>query len=83
MILSESNVDSDIAKKLKDDFSNIQHDSVIKRIKRFLTNNLFNPYIFMIKLLDMLSLHIRKSMMIKEFTLFLIICSLMIIILFL
>lgn len=35
MILSESTVASDISKELKGDFSLIQHDSVIKRIKRF------------------------------------------------
>ena len=34
MIQSESTVASDIAKKLKDDFSLIQADSVIKRIRR-------------------------------------------------
>ena len=46
MILSESVVASDIAKNLKDDFSLIQHDSVIRRIKRFFSNKLFNPYEF-------------------------------------
>lgn len=46
MILSESTVASDIAKNLKDDFSLVHHDSVIKRIKRFFTNKLFNPYDF-------------------------------------
>jgi len=35
MILSESSIASDIAKILKDDFSLVQHDSVIKRIRRF------------------------------------------------
>ena len=46
MISSESCVSSDIAKNLNDDFSLIQLDSVIKRIKRFFSNNLFNPYVF-------------------------------------
>lgn len=46
MILSESSVASDIAKHLKDDFSLVQLDSVIKRIKRFFKNKLFNPYDF-------------------------------------
>ena len=48
MICAESTVASDIAKNLKDDFSLVQHDSVIKRIKRFFTNKLFNPYLFYI-----------------------------------
>ncbi len=46
MILSESVVTSDIAKNLKDDFSFIQLDSVIRRIRRFFTNKLFNPELF-------------------------------------
>lgn len=46
MILSESSVASDIAKHLKDDFSLVQFDSVIRRIKRFFKNKLFNPYEF-------------------------------------
>lgn len=46
MILAESVVASDIAKNLKDEFSLIQHDSVVKRIKRLFTNKLFNPYSF-------------------------------------
>lgn len=50
MILSESTVASDISKELKGNFSLIQHDSVIKRIKRFFTNKLFNPYIFFDKI---------------------------------
>ena len=46
MILSESSVASDIAKTLKDDFSLIQHESVIRRIKRLFKNKLFDPYKF-------------------------------------
>ena len=46
MIFSESCVLSDIAKVLKDEFSIIQHESVIRRITRFFSNKLFNPYIF-------------------------------------
>lgn len=46
MILSESSVASDIAKSLKDDFSLIQHESVIRRIKRLFKNKLFDPYKF-------------------------------------
>ena len=46
MIMSESTVASDIAKNLKDEFTLIQHESVIKRIKRFFSNKIFNPYDF-------------------------------------
>ena len=41
MNLSESVVASDIAKELKDEFSLVQLDSVIKRIRRFLKNKHF------------------------------------------
>ena len=51
MILAESVVASDIAKNLKGNFSLVQHDSVIRRIKRFFTNKLFNPYDFYDKLI--------------------------------
>ena len=51
MVLGESVVASDIAKNLKSDFSLVQHDSVIKRIKRFFTNKLFNPYDFYDKII--------------------------------
>lgn len=46
IISSESLVASDISKHLKGDFSLVQHDSVIKRIRRFFKNKLFNPYDF-------------------------------------
>lgn len=46
MIVSESVVSSDIAKKLKDNFSFIQHTSVVKRIYRFFNNKIFNVYHF-------------------------------------
>ena len=46
MIVSESVCSSDIAIKLKDDFSLVQLESVTKRIKRFYKNKLFNPYDF-------------------------------------
>lgn len=51
MIISESCSSPDIAKVLKDDFSSIQSDSVIKRIRRFFSNKLFNPYEFYQKLI--------------------------------
>ena len=46
IIKSESLVAADIAKKLKGSFSLVQHDSVIKRIRRFFKNKLFKPYDF-------------------------------------
>ena len=46
MINAESSVSSDIAKHLKDHFSLIQFDSVVKRIRRFFNNKLFDPYLF-------------------------------------
>lgn len=46
MIISESVVATDIAKSLKGPFSLIQYESVVKRIKRFFTNKLFDPYPF-------------------------------------
>lgn len=51
MINAESSVACDIAKNLKDDFALIQHNSVIKRIKRFFSNKLFNPYNFYNKII--------------------------------
>ena len=51
MILSESCVPIDIAKSLKDEFSSILLDSIIKRIRRFFNNKLFNPYLFYQKLI--------------------------------
>ena len=51
MILSESSTSSDIAKNLKDDFSLVQHDSVVRRIKRLFTNKYFNPYKFYDKII--------------------------------
>ena len=46
MILASSSVSSKIASNLKGDFSLIKFDSVTKRIKRFFSNKLFNPYSF-------------------------------------
>ena len=51
MILAESVVASHIAEKLKGDFSLVQHDSVIRRIKRFFINKLFKPYDFYDKII--------------------------------
>ena len=44
MILAESSSAPDISKELKDEFSLIQHDSIVKRIRRFFNNKLFKPY---------------------------------------
>lgn len=46
MISAESSVASDIAKHLKDHFSFVQLDSVVRRIRRFFNNSLFDPYSF-------------------------------------
>ena len=46
LLQSESVVASDISKVLKNDFSLVQPYSVVKRIKRFYSNNLFDPYDF-------------------------------------
>ena len=64
MILSESTVSSDIAKELKGDFSPIHHDSVIKRIKRFFSNKLFNPYSFYDKIIKFVISSYKKSIVI-------------------
>lgn len=47
MILAESSVATDIAKKLKGEkFDFIQFDSIVRRIRRFFNNKFFNPYNF-------------------------------------
>lgn len=51
MIIGESCAPIDIAKSLKNDFSSVQSDSVIKRIRRFFVNKLFKPYEFFQKLI--------------------------------
>lgn len=61
MILSESVVASDIAKNLKDDFSLIQHDSVIRRIRRFFANKLFNPETFYTKIVEYVITNYKKK----------------------
>ena len=61
MILSESSTSSDIAKNLKDDFSLVQHDSVIRRIKRLFTNKYFNPYKFYDKIIRHVIYNYKKK----------------------
>ena len=51
MIIAESSAATNIAKNLKDEFSLVQYDSVVKRIRRFFNNKLFNPYIFYDKII--------------------------------
>ena len=51
MIISESCVPVDMAKVLKDEFSSIQINSTVKRIRRFFSNKLFKPYLFYQKLM--------------------------------
>ena len=55
MIISESLLPSDIVKALKDDFSLVQIESIIKRIKRLFTNKYFNPYDFYHEIIKPLS----------------------------
>ena len=55
MIISESLVPSDITKALKDDFSLVQIESIVKRIKRLFTNKYFDPYDFYHKIIEPLS----------------------------
>ena len=61
MILSESSTSSDIAKNLKDDFSLVQHDSVVRRIKRLFTNKYFNPYKFYDKIIKHVISNYKKK----------------------
>lgn len=44
--LAESTVTTDIARTLKEEFSLVQFDSIVKRIRRFFNNKLFNPIDF-------------------------------------
>jgi len=61
MILSESVVASDISKTLKDDFSLIQHTSVVKRIRRLFKNRLFDPYFFYDKIIHFVIATYKKK----------------------
>ena len=66
MISSESSVASDISKHLKHEFSLIQFDSVVKRIRRFYNNPLFKPYDFYVKVgLTLFQLAIHSSRYIR------------------
>lgn len=61
MILSESSSASDIAKNLKDDFSYVQHDSVIRRIRRLFSNKFFNPELFYQKIIEFILSNYKKK----------------------
>ncbi len=61
MINSESVVASDISNHLKDDFSLVQHDSVIKRIRRLFKNKLFDPYDFYHKIITYVISNYKKK----------------------
>ena len=61
MIVSESIVPNDIAKVLKDDFSLVQIESIIKRIKRLFTNKYFNPYDFYDKIIRHVIANYKKK----------------------
>ena len=61
IILSESVVASDIAKHLKGNFSFVQFDSVIKRIRRFFKNRLFDPYLFYDKIIRFVIKNYKKK----------------------
>ena len=61
MILSESVVAHDISLELKNDFCKIQHDSVIKRIRRFFKNKLFDPYTFYDAIISYVIYHYKKK----------------------
>ena len=51
MIISESLVPNDIAKVLKDDFSLVQIESIVKMIKKLFVNKHFNSYIIYDKII--------------------------------
>lgn len=61
IILSESVVASDIAKKLKDEFSLVLHESIIKRIKRLFVNKHFHPYDFFDKIITYVLNNYKKK----------------------
>ena len=61
MLDSESVVASDISKSLKDKFSLVQHDSVVKRIRRFFKNKLFDPYSFYDKIIRFVISNYKKK----------------------
>lgn len=61
-IKAESVVASDMAKELKGRFSMVQNDLVVKRIRRFFKNKLFDPYLFY----DNVIKHVIKNYKLKH-----------------
>lgn len=61
MIISESVVTNDIAKKLKDHFSFIATESIKKRIRRFFNNKLFNHEDFYYSLISYVIYNYKKK----------------------
>lgn len=61
MIISESIISSDIAKELKDKFSCVQYDSVIRRIRRFFANKLFDSEYFYNKIIKYVISNYKKK----------------------
>ena len=76
IIHSESVSAPDIAKVLKEEFSLVQYDSVVKRIRGFFNNTLFEPYLFYKDFISYILNNYKRNIRIKEFILVLIICSL-------
>ena len=61
IIDSESSAASDIAKKLKGNYSCVKLDSRIKRIKRLFTNKFFNPYLLYGLIIKFVISHYKKK----------------------
>lgn len=61
MFLSESVVAHDIAKQLKGAFSLVQQPSVVKRIRRFFKNKLFDGYAFYNKIIRYVIANYKKK----------------------
>lgn len=61
IIDSESSTASDIAKKLKDNYSSVKLDSRIKRIKRLFTNKFLEPYLLFDLIIKFVISHYKKK----------------------
>ena len=62
--------DESLVAVLKDEFSLVQLESVIKRMKRLFANKLFDPYLFYDKIIRRVIQSYKKSMLTNEFILF-------------
>ena len=83
MIISESLVPLDIGKNLKDDFSLVQLESVVKRIRRLFVNKHFHPEEFYNKIISYIIFNYKLKYNDKRVHIVLTICFLKIILLFL